>query len=40
VKNAFAANAAVILRPLSSKKSVLIPQIRDEARVLNDISTK
>jgi hypothetical protein len=34
VKKALAAKASVLLRPASSRKIVLIPQIRDAASVL------
>src|SRR5437660_2974520 len=33
VKNAFAAKASVMERPASSRKSVLIPQMKEEAKV-------
>jgi hypothetical protein len=35
VKNALAANASVLLRPASSRNSVLMPQMSDAAIVLN-----
>jgi hypothetical protein len=38
VKKAFAANASRLLRPASSRKIVLIPQISDAASVLPSIS--
>src|SRR6185503_11679241 len=40
VKNAFAANASRLFKPASSKKSVLIPQIREAARVLKSKSVR
>ena len=39
-KKAFAANASVLLRPASSRKSVLMPQMNDEASVVSRVSTR
>ena len=38
VKKAFAANASMLDRPASSRKSVLMPQMNDAASVLPSIS--
>src|SRR6267142_2751101 len=38
VKKALAANAWVMERPASSRKSVLIPQMKDEAKVASNVS--
>ena len=38
VKNAFAANAWVMVRPASSRKRVLIPQMNDDAKVESSVS--
>jgi hypothetical protein len=40
VKNAFAANASVLLKPASRRKRVFIPQIREAAKVLKSWSVK
>ena len=40
VKNAFAANASKFVSPASSRKIVLIPQMRDAARVLPNSSPR
>ena len=40
VKNAFAANASRFERPASRRKIVLMPQIRDAARVFPNRSTR
>ena len=40
VKKAFAAKASVLLRPASSRKSVLMPQMNDAARVVSSVSTR
>src|ERR1700682_5134974 len=38
VKNALAAKASVMERPASSRNSVLIPQMKDDAKVENKVS--
>ncbi len=40
VKNALAVNASTLLRPASSRKIVLIPQMNDEANVVSNVSTR
>jgi len=40
VKKAFAAKASVLLNPASRRKSVLIPQISEAARVLKSRSVR
>jgi hypothetical protein len=40
VKNAFAAKASRFDRPASSRKSVLIPQMKDAASVLPRVSSR
>lgn len=40
VKNAFAANACVLLKPASRRKSVLMPQINEAGRVLKSNNVK
>jgi hypothetical protein len=40
VKNAFVQNAWVMVRPASSRKRVLIPQMKDEAKVESNVSTR
>jgi hypothetical protein len=40
VKKALAANASVLLSPASSRKIVLIPQIRDAASVFHSIRVR
>jgi hypothetical protein len=40
VKNAFAANASRLLSPASSRKSVLIPQMKDAASVFPSRSVR
>ena len=40
VKNAFAAKASVLLRPASSRKSVLMPQMKDAASVDSKVSSR
>jgi hypothetical protein len=40
VKKALAAKAAVTLRPASSRKSVLTPQINEAAKVVRRVRTR
>jgi hypothetical protein len=40
VKNALAAKASVLLRPASSRKRVLMPQMNDAASVVNRVSKR
>ena len=40
VKNAFAAKASALLRPASSRNSVLIPQMNDAASVVSRVSAR
>ena len=40
VKNAFAANASVLVRPALSRKSVLTPQMNDAASVVTNVRTR
>jgi hypothetical protein len=40
VKNAFAANASRLLRPASSRNSVLMPQMKDAASVLPSVRSR
>jgi len=40
VKNALAANASRLLRPASSRKSVLMPQMKDAASVLPSVRSR
>jgi len=39
-KNAFAANASVLLRPASSRNSVLMPQMNDAASVVRSVRSR
>ncbi len=39
-KNALAAKASVLLRPASSRKSVLMPQMNDAASVVRSVSAR
>jgi hypothetical protein len=40
VKNALAAKASALLRPASSRKIVLIPQMNDDASVVSSVSSR
>ena len=40
VKNALAANASALVRPASSRKMVLMPQMNDEASVVSSVSDR
>jgi hypothetical protein len=40
VKNALAANAPALLRPASSRKRVLMPQMKDAASVESNVSSR
>jgi hypothetical protein len=40
VKKALAANASKLLRPASSRKSVLMPQMKDAASVFPSVSSR
>ena len=40
VKNALAANASALLRPASSRKRVLMPQMNEAARVDSSVSSR
>ena len=39
-KKAFAANASVLLRPASSRNSVLMPQMNEAASVVKSVSSR
>ena len=39
-KNAFAAKASALLRPASSRNSVLMPQMNDAASVVSSVSSR
>jgi hypothetical protein len=40
VKNALAANASALLRPASSRKRVLIPQMNEAASVVSSVRAR